>query len=74
MDAPTHPPHKALHRIRMSQLPLKSTEKSVIGELHLTDQPADSVSIQDTEDDVSLAPEKQGLVPHVRYTIVRESL
>lgn len=68
-------PHQALHRIRMSQLPLKSTETSIIGELHLTEQPtAEFDSVREAEDSVSLSEKKrdQGLVLHVRYTIVRE--
>lgn len=69
-SASTPIPQQALHRIRMSQLPLKSTETSVIGGLHLTEQPVKSVSLQDTEDSVS----KQGVILHVRYTIVREFL
>lgn len=71
-SSPSTPiPQQALHRIRMSQLPLKSTETSVIGGLHLTEQqPAKSVSLQDTDDSVS----KQEVILHVRYTIVREFL
>lgn len=68
-------PHQALHRIRMSQLPLKSAETSIIGELHLTEEPAaESVSVEETEDTASPVEKKenQGLVLHARYTIVRK--
>jgi hypothetical protein len=64
------PPQSALHRIRMSQLPLKSTEKSVIGELHLTEQSAEYALDQVAKDDDTSVPEKQALAQHVRYTIV----